>query len=81
MTRKKNSVDKLKTEIHRLTVSREKLIERKLEELNKTDRELVSLNTKIKAYSNLLSRKEEQEKKAAALEQEILDALQTHCDE
>jgi len=35
------------------------------------------LNIKIKSYTHLLSRKEEQEKKARELDEEILTALET----
>lgn len=64
-------------EINRLTMTREKLIEKKLEDLNQTDEELIALNIKIKSYTRLLSRKEEQEKKARELDEEILTALET----
>lgn len=77
MGRKKNNIDKLRMEINRLTMTREKLIEKKLEELNQTDEELIALNIKIKSYTRLLSRKEEQEKKARELDEEILTALET----
>ncbi|MBE6120136.1 MAG: hypothetical protein E7189_06840 [Erysipelotrichaceae bacterium] len=77
MGRKKNNIDKLKMEINRLTMTRQKLIEKKLEELNQTDDELIALNIKIKSYTHLLSRKEEQEKKARELDEEILTALET----
>lgn len=77
MARKKNNIDKLRIEINRLTMTREKLIEKKLEDLNQTDEELIALNIKIKSYTRLLSRKEEQEKKARELDEEILTALET----
>lgn len=77
MGRKKNNIDKLRMEINRLTMTRQKLIEKKLEELNQTDDELIALNIKIKSYTHLLSRKEEQEKKARELDEEILTALET----
>ena len=77
MGRKKNNIDKLRMEINRLTMTREKLIEKKLEELNQTDEELIALNIKIKSYTRLLSRKEEQEKKARELDEEILTGLET----
>lgn len=77
MARKKNNIDKLRMEINRLTMTREKLIEKKLEDLNQTDEELIALNIKIKSYTRLLSRKEEQEKKARELDEEILTALET----
>lgn len=77
MGRKKNNIDKLRMEINRLTMSREKLIEKKLDELNRTDEELIALNTRIKSYTHLLSRKEEQEKKVRELDEEILTALET----
>lgn len=77
MGRKKNNIDKLRFEITRLAMTKEKLIEKKLEELNRTDDELIALNIKIKSYTHLLSRKEEQEKKARELDEEILTALET----
>lgn len=77
MGRKKNNIDKLRFEINRLTMTKEKLIEKKLEELNRTDDELIALNIKIKSYTHLLSRKEDQEKKARELDEEILRVLET----
>ena len=77
MGRKKNNIDKLRFEINRLAMTKEKIIEKKLEELNRTDDELIALNIKIKSYTHLLSRKEDQEKKARELDEEILRVLET----
>ncbi len=71
----KTSAEKLKAEIETLKKQKEIEMNKKLEEFEKTDPGIISLNNRINSYSKLLKKKEEQELKVLEIEMEIEEIL------
>lgn len=72
----KTTSEKLKKELKDLENARKILLRKKIEELEKSDPEIVAIDDRIAGYMKLLKKKEEQEKKLLEIDLEIEDMLQ-----
>ncbi len=71
MAKSKSVLDKLVVKIEAMEKEREKVLTKKMEELIKTDPDIIRLDNELDTYKKLRNKREEQEKKVKELEEEI----------
>lgn len=71
----KNGTEKLKKEILVLGKKKQKLLDKQIQLILKTDPEIIEVDEKIKIYKKLLKSKEEMEQKLLQLDQEIEESF------
>lgn len=71
----KNGTEKLKKEILVLEKKKQKLLDKQIQLILKTDPEIIEVDEKIKIYKKLLKSKEEMEQKLLQLDQEIEESF------
>ena len=71
MAKAKTVLEKLAIKIEVMEKQREKILARKIEEIIKTDSEIIQLDKELDMYKKLKAKKEEQDKKTRELEEEI----------
>ena len=71
----KNVPEKLKKEILVLEKKKQKLLDKQIQLILKTDPEIIEVDEKIKIYKKLLKSKEEMEQKLLQLDQEIEESF------
>ena len=71
----KSGTEKLKKEILVLEKNKQKLLDKQIQLILKTDPEIIEVDEKIKIYKKLLKSKEEMEQKLLQLDQEIEESF------
>ena len=71
MAKAKTVLEKLAIKIEVMEKQREKILARKIEEIIKTDSEIIQLDKELDMYKKLKAKKEEQDKKTRELDEEI----------
>lgn len=71
----KNVPEKLKKEILVLEKKKQKLLDKQIQLILKTNPEIIEVDEKIKIYKKLLKSKEEMEQKLLQLDQEIEESF------
>lgn len=71
----KSGTEKLKKEILVLEKKKQKLLDKQIQLILKTDPEIIEVDEKIKIYKKLLKSKEEMEQKLLQLDQEIEESF------